>query len=292
MEIGEDLTAAAVAEVMPERPVRAYPALLSTEAESMAWARSDGPAGGLVVADYQASPRGRAGLEWETRPGRDLGFSLILRPQLPAAREGWVYAVAICGLADTLAAETTIAWPDEARRSGVRVGAVGVQTQMGPEGLQWAVVNVLVPDAEPPRAPLLTRVVQAIEAREQAEPPTVRADYVARCETIGRPVRALLIPMGPGGPQVEGTARNLLTDGSLSIRTVKGKGFAVRPQNLGKLEELEELEETAEPEAADSEAAAPGGEGEHAEGEPKTTEAGDGQPRGDHSGNGRRGNTK
>ncbi|MDQ4130536.1 MAG: hypothetical protein M3133_06040, partial [Actinomycetota bacterium] len=76
---------------MPGRPVRTYPAILSTSADAFAWARAGAPEGALVVADYQAAPRGRAGLPWEVRPGEGLGFSLVLRPELPPEREGWLY---------------------------------------------------------------------------------------------------------------------------------------------------------------------------------------------------------
>jgi BirA family transcriptional regulator, biotin operon repressor / biotin---[acetyl-CoA-carboxylase] ligase len=216
--------------------VRVYPALLSTEADALAWARSGAPEGALVVADYQASPRGRSGLEWRVRPGRDLAFSLVLRPRLPAEREGWLYTVAVSGLADVLGDQATIEWPDEVWRKGVRAGAVAVHVELGPEGSEWAVVNVLVADALPPRVPLLARVVEAVEIRYQSQTAKVLADYLRRCETMGRVVRARLIPLGPGGPEVAGKAVTSLLDGALVLETEAGNRVAVRPQNLGLLE--------------------------------------------------------
>ena len=62
--------------------------MLSTESEAAAWARAGAPEGAFVVAGYQASPRGRAGISWQVDHHHDLAFSLILRPQLPALREG------------------------------------------------------------------------------------------------------------------------------------------------------------------------------------------------------------
>lgn len=239
MGIDEDLAAGVLAEALPGRPVRSYPALLSTEADALAWARAGGPPGALVVAGYQASPRGRAGLPWVTTQGRGLGFSLVLRPQLPAEREGWVYTAATSGLADALGEGVAIAWPDEARRRGVRVGAVGASVELGPTGVAWAVANVLVPEVPPPRAPLLAQVVQAVEARLQASPATVLGDYLPRCQTIGQRVRARLIPLGPSGPQVEGRAVDALADGALVIETTTGRRVAVRPQHLGLLDELD-----------------------------------------------------
>jgi BirA family transcriptional regulator, biotin operon repressor / biotin---[acetyl-CoA-carboxylase] ligase len=238
VELAEDLLPERLAELLPGRAIRSYPALLSTHADALAWGRADAPEGAVVVADYQASPRGRAGLEWRVRPGADLAFSLVLRPRLPLAREGWLYTVAASGLADALGENATIEWPDEVRRAGRRAGAVGVHLELGPRASEWAVVDVIVEDAMPPRAPLLARVVEAIEARYRSPTTGVLADYLRRCDTIGRSVRARLIPLGPGGAEVAGRAATALTDGALVLETEGGRRIAVRPQNLGLLDQL------------------------------------------------------
>lgn len=240
MGVDDDISAAALADVLGQRAVRSYPALLSTEAVALAWAREGAPSGAVVVAGYQASPRGRAGLPWTVRSGTSLGFSVVLHPDVPVAREGWTYEVAVSGLADALGAANTIAWPDEVRRAGRRLGAVGTAVELGPGRVSWAVVNVLVTDPPRPRGPLLARILEAIESRLDASPEAVLADYDARCETLGRRVRARMIPMGPAGPRVEGKAVGTLADGSLTIETPRGSRVAVRPQNLGLLDELED----------------------------------------------------
>ena len=237
MEHAADLSEEAVAVALPERPVRAYPAILSTHADALAWARAGAPEGALVVAAYQASPRGRGGLEWDVQQDRSLGFSLVLRPRLPAPREGWLYVVAACGVADFVGSDAATVWPDEVVSSGRRAGAVSVQAEVGPVLVEWAVVSVLVEDVVPPRAPVLARVVAAIEARYRSSNVPVLADYLRRCQTIGRRVRARLIPLGPSGPTVVGKAVNVLTDGALVIERDDGARVAVRPQNLGLLED-------------------------------------------------------
>ena len=239
----DDLSADVLAAALPRRQVRAYPALLSTEADALSWARRGAPHGAVVVADYQASPRGRGGLPWKVHPGQDLGFSLILRSPLPAEREGWLYTVAVCGLADVLGAGTTIAWPDEIRRpdTGAEdavVGAVGVHAEFGPAGVDWAVVNILVPGVGQPRGPVLGRLVGVIEARLASPAVEVLGDYVTRCSTIGTRVRARLIPLGPSGREVIGRAVDALADGALVIATDEGNRVAVRPQHVGVLEHV------------------------------------------------------
>jgi BirA family biotin operon repressor/biotin-[acetyl-CoA-carboxylase] ligase len=170
-------------------------------------------------------------------PEAATAFSLVLRPGLAAEREGWLYTVATCGVADAAGGDCEIEWPDEVRRAGIRVGAVGVQTDLGPGRVNWAVVNVLLADASAPRAPLVARAVEAIEVRCRALSRDVLADYTDRCATLGRSLRARLIPLGPGGPEVTGTAAAALKDGALVFETAQGNRVAVRPQSLGLLEE-------------------------------------------------------
>lgn len=229
MELSGDLAAERLERLLPGRPVRCYPALLSTEADAQAWARAGAPAGAVVAAEYQASPRGRAGLEWRPEPGRSLAFSVVLRPRLPAQREGWLYAVAASALADV--GGGGIEWPDAAPGTG----AVGVHAEIGPLAVEWAVVNVLVEDAPPPRGPLLARIVRALEARLEDTSARLLADYLRRCVTIGRAVEARLVPLGPGGAVIAGTARTVLADGALVLEQDDGQRVAVRPQALGVL---------------------------------------------------------
>ncbi len=236
MELAPDLAADILAAALAGRAVRVYPAMLSTEADALAWARAGAPSGAVVVAHYQASARGRAGLEWKVEPGLGLGFSLVLRPSLAAEREGWLYTAAVSGLADVVGPAATIGWPDEVWQVGVRAAAVGVHAELGPEGVAWATVTVLVPEAVPPRAALLARVLAAIEERMQTPPREVLDGYRARCTTLGQRLAARLIPMGPSGVVVTGTAADLRDDGSLVIVTDEGRRVAVPPQHLGVLD--------------------------------------------------------
>lgn len=239
MAVTEDLSAAVLSELLPGRPLRTYPALLSSEVDAEAWARAGGPAGGVVTAGYLAAPRGRAGLPWE--PGRGLVLSLLLRPDLPLQREGWPYLAAALGLADALGGSGTIRWPDEVHDPTGRTGALGVRTELGPETVTWAVVTLLAERARPPRAPLLATIVAAVEGRLDEDPEALLQAYRDRCSTLGRRVRARLVPLGPAGPVVEGEAVDLRTDGALVIRTEEGRRAVVPPHNLGMLEVLDDL---------------------------------------------------
>jgi len=232
-----DLDEATLAGLL-DREVRAYPAVLSTEAMAMAWARQGAPSGAVVVADYQASPRGRGGLPWTVQPGHGLGATVVLRPELALEREGWPYVTALLALHDVLMDDTAVlAWPDEVHaRSGQVLARLGVYVELGPGRTEWVTVTVLLVHAQPPRGPLLDALVQALERRAAQPAGQVLAEYLTRCTTVGRRVRARLIPMGPGGPEVTGEAVDVLDDGSLVLLTARGNRVAVPPHNLGLLE--------------------------------------------------------
>lgn len=241
MEVAPDLALAELERLLPGRAVRSYPAVLSTEADALAWARSGGPSGAVVVADYQASPRGRGGLPWQVHQGVGLGFSIVLRPSLEAEREGWLYTVgtvAVADVADAVLGDATVEWPDEVVVAGEHVGSVGVATDVGASGVTWAVLNVRLDEVEPPRGHVLARVVGAVERRLGEDPEEVVAEHRRRCTTIGRAVRALLVPMGPSGVEIEGEAADVLTDGALLVRTPAGPRVAVLPHHLGRLDDL------------------------------------------------------
>ena len=233
MALSDDLSAAALAAAMPGRPVRSYPALLSTDADARAWARAGGPAGGVVAADYQAAPRGRGGLPWTCRPGLDLCFSLVLRPALTPDDEDWLYVAAAVAVLDVLG-EADIEWPDRVLRDGRLVADVAGHAGLGATGVEWAVVDVLVHDAPAPRPALLAQLAAAVEAVQTPHPEPLER-YRDRCTTLGREVVAHLIPTWPDGVKIRGTASSVGQDGSMVIEQPDGRRIAVRPSHLARL---------------------------------------------------------
>lgn len=227
------LTEASVAAAVGDRPVRVYPAMLSTEADATAWARVGAPAGALVVAEHQASPRGRGGLPWEVRPGVDLCFSVVLRPDLSPAREGWPYLLGLLAIAEVLGDDARLSWPDEVRVGGARRGGVGVQTDAASEALTWAVVNLLVVDAPHPRAATMAAVAVRLEELAAADDQIVLRRLRQRCETLDRRVTARLAPLGPNATEITGTAVDLKPDGALLVETAEHLKVGVLPQAVG-----------------------------------------------------------
>lgn len=230
-----DLTAEALAGPLAGRPARIYPAALSAGADAQAWARAGAPEGAVVVAGYQASPRGRGGWPWALEPEHDVCFALVAHPDLPAEREGWLYLVALVGVLDAVGGGT-LRWPDEVWDRDHCVAAVGVDTGLGAHGLTWAVINVWLRGVAAPRGPLVERTAQAIEVRLNDDPEAVLEIVNTRCTTLGERIRARMIPLGPGGPEIEGEAATCLADGAIVVMTAHGTRVAVRPQHLGMVE--------------------------------------------------------
>ena len=234
MAPADDLSEEALRAVLGERPLQSHPVLLSTAYSAAEWARAGAPHGAVVVADHQISPRGRAGRPWRVTPGRGLGFALVLRPQLSAEREGFLYTVVLRALADVCGEGATIEWPDEVRRDDTMLAGAGIEIRLGPQRVMWAVVNLLLPDAEPPRTELLGAIVEAIEARAAAPPDEVVADYARICATFGRRVRVGLLG---GARRFEGTAVETIDDGALVLDVGDERRLPVRPQDVGTIQE-------------------------------------------------------
>ena len=253
---GGDLQPERLAAELGGRPVRSYPAVVSTEADALAWARAGAPDGAVVVADYQAAPRGRSGLEWRVEPGRDLAFSGVVRPRIAVEREGWLYTLGTVALAETHGNAATIDWPDGVHAAGdgraeessaspqgsssVRA-AIGIRAEPGANALAWAVINVLVPDCPRPRSALLARLLTALDQLAKRPADEVLAAHRDRCATIGRRVCATLLPLGPNAVRVTGTAATTLKDGALVIVSDDERRVAVRPQSVGTVDLVEPL---------------------------------------------------
>lgn len=79
-----DLNAETLQAALPDRPLRFYPSVQSTNDLARNWQIDDPvvPDGALVVADEQTGGRGRAGRRWYTPPGQAIALSVILRPDI------------------------------------------------------------------------------------------------------------------------------------------------------------------------------------------------------------------
>ena len=122
-----------------------YQELDSTMNRAAELARAGCPALTVVVADRQASGRGRLARQWQSAEG-GLYFSMILRPALPP-REGPLvnFAVAL-ELAETLAAHcgvpARVKWPNDVLVEEKKIAGILSQMEMEAERITFLNIGV------------------------------------------------------------------------------------------------------------------------------------------------------
>ncbi|SDC06694.1 BirA family transcriptional regulator, biotin operon repressor / biotin-[acetyl-CoA-carboxylase] ligase [Geodermatophilus telluris] len=208
-------------------------------------AGDDAPEGLVLVAEHQAAGRGRLARTWASPPRAGLTVSVLLRPDVPAARRGWLPLLTGVALAEAVGevtgVRTSLKWPndllalDGTKLAGILAEAAGTAVVVGtglnvstrreelpPTGSSLALVTGAAVD----RAPVLLAYLRALERRYLAwtaalgDPVAtgLATDYLAWCSTVGAEVAVAL----PDGATLEGTATAVDWDGRLVVRTPDG----------------------------------------------------------------------
>jgi len=229
----------------------------STNADLLVAATAGAPEGTVLVAEAQYAGHGRLGRQWVSPPRAGLTFSMLLRPgdppaAVPVPRWGWLSLLvglslhrAVCRLG---AADAVLKWPNDLLLGPDRHKAAGILAQAAAGAVVLGVgLNVSTRRTELPRAdatslalenaactdraPLLRAVLRQIDADYRGwravggdpERSGLLAAYVEVCDTIGRPVTALL----PDGRTLAGIATRVDLDGRLELHTEAGELHAV-----------------------------------------------------------------
>ncbi|MFJ7127878.1 biotin--[acetyl-CoA-carboxylase] ligase [Streptomyces sp. NPDC098101] len=213
------------------------------------------PEGAVLVAEEQTSGRGRLDRTWSAPARSGVFVSVLLKPDVPAHRWGWLPLLtgvaAATGLAKAAGVDMSLKWPNdllvsvqgEERKTGgilaERAGPDGVVVGLG--------LNVTLREDELPvpgagsllladavstdRDTLLRAVLRSLAqwygewTRAGGDPGAsgLQEAYAAGCATLGRRVRAEL----PGERTLEGEAIALDGDGRLVVATEGGGTEAV-----------------------------------------------------------------
>ncbi|PWW22910.1 BirA family biotin operon repressor/biotin-[acetyl-CoA-carboxylase] ligase [Geodermatophilus normandii] len=239
------LQAALVRDSRLWRSLDVVPEVGSTNAVLAARAADDVPEGAVLVAEHQAAGRGRLDRTWTSPPRAGLTVSVLLRPDVPAARRGWLPLLTGIALAEAVGevagVRSSLKWPndllavDGAKLAGILAEAAGTAVVVGtglnvttradelpPTGSSLT----LVTGAPVDRGPVLLAFLRALERRYLAwtaalgDPVStgLAADYLAWCSTVGTEVTVTL----PDGSTLAGTATGVDWDGRLVLRTEGG----------------------------------------------------------------------
>lgn len=218
----------------------------STNADLAQVVRDGARQGAVIIAESQFAGRGRLGRVWSAPPRSSLTFSVLLRPDPPPIKQGWlpllVGLAAASAVRNVAEVDVRLKWPNDlligerklagvlAERvdSAVIVG-VGLNVSVRAEelpvetGTSLAIVEASCVD----RDPLIRAVLREIEVRYRewseaggdAEACGLRAAYLAASATIGREVRVEL----PGERVLTGLATGIDHSGHLLVRARGGE---------------------------------------------------------------------
>ncbi|WP_182885496.1 biotin--[acetyl-CoA-carboxylase] ligase [Microbispora sp. H10885] len=218
----------------------------STNADLAKTVRDTPGEGAVLVAEAQFAGRGRLGRPWSAPPRSGLTFSMLLRPEVPLARQGWL--ALLVGLAAASAVrriaevDVRLKWPNdlmigERKLAGIlaeRVDQVivigmGLNVSLRREELpveratSLAVENAACTD----RDPLLRAILREVESHYRdwvaadGDPDAsgLRAAYLAWSATVGQDVRVEL----PGERVITGRAAGIDPAGHLLVRGEDGE---------------------------------------------------------------------
>lgn len=118
------------------RRIEFHEEVASTNTEAMRLALGGAPEGTVVLADAQSAGRGRLDRTWESPPSRNLYLSVVLRPDIPAARASLIPLTAGVAAADALLqycpGRVRLKWPNDVLVGGKKI--CGILTEMRTRG--------------------------------------------------------------------------------------------------------------------------------------------------------------
>ena len=119
-----------IADLRLGTPLLYVPAIGSTSTRVIELAREGAPAGLMVITDEQTSGRGRIGRSWKSLPGKQLEFSLLLKPEFPPHLLVMASAVAVaCAIEEVAGIPADIKWPNDVLvDSGYKVSGILTET--------------------------------------------------------------------------------------------------------------------------------------------------------------------
>jgi BirA family biotin operon repressor/biotin-[acetyl-CoA-carboxylase] ligase len=251
---GVTLSAALVRDSSLWRSLEVVEEIGSTNAELIGRARDpeDGgaPEGTVLVAEHQITGRGRLDRVWTSPPRAGLTVSFLLRPDVPAARKGWLPLLTGVALAESVAEVTgvlpSLKWPNDLLAGdGRKLAGILAEAVSSPAHPTAVVVgtglNVSTTAEELPetgtsltritggtvdRATVLLAFLRAVERRYRrwtealGDPVSsgLAQDYLAWSSTVGSRVAVSL----PDGSTLDGVAQAVDWDGRLVVATAAG----------------------------------------------------------------------
>ncbi len=216
----------------------------STNSDAIAAARSGAPHGSVYFADEQLAGRGRGNHGWDSAAGEGLYVSVLLRPQIFAARLALLPLVAGLAAAEAIRStsnlEVDLRWPNDLLIGPRKAGGILVEANTEGSAVAFAVVGIGInvhqrcfdPDLSTPatsldleagrsipRQRLLASLLKSLERETLALTDAAAAETIpARVEKASSWIRGRSVEVH--GPQAcTGITAGLDKNGFLLVRT-------------------------------------------------------------------------
>ena len=200
-----------------------------------------------MVADHQTAGRGRLGRSWLSEPGRNLLFSIVLRPTLPKETSSFLTFFSAVFIARALEKITghdvECKWPNDVLVNGKKCCGILLENSFARESLEFSVVGIGInvnqsvfgPELEGRATSLATEygvtydrtsLLQALLREADSLLPSIAKGYSGtimeewnkRCTLFGKSITVM-----HGDEAISGTAVSLNGDGGLIIQTPDGR---------------------------------------------------------------------
>lgn len=200
----------------------------------------------IVIADTQTKGRGQRGNSWESEPGKNLTFSMVIDPQgLPAAKQFLLSEAISLALSDMLESyrlHASIKWPNDIYIGDRKVAGILIENSVIGADISRSVIGIglnvnqyefggdlpnpvsmkMAADREFKRDEVLTRFCNNFARRSEqlrgGDAERINDEYFARLYLANTPHRFTL----PDGEQFEGTIRAVSESGELTVETADG----------------------------------------------------------------------
>lgn len=104
------------------------------------------PEGSVVTAEYQSGGRGQTGNSWESEPGKNLLFSVVLYPDfMPANRQFLISQIASLAVKETLEHYTghiTIKWPNDIYQENKKICGMLIENDLTGSSIYCSVIGI------------------------------------------------------------------------------------------------------------------------------------------------------
>lgn len=219
------------------RPVAVVGVTASTNDDARRAAAAGAPHGAVFVADAQTNGRGRGRHAWHSPPGENLYLSLLLRPNLPAAKLAplaLVAGIAVARALESLLPPTfpalRIKWPNDVLAGERKLAGVLVEAQLrGPVvasvviGIGINVRSVRFPGELASRATSLALL---------GAPRVARSTLAARVLAELGKASGLFEATGLSAFVAELSARDALRGREVDVGGVRGVGEGIDPRGF------------------------------------------------------------